>query len=88
MKGEKKLKDLITIVVHDPADRHADGRWEGTIVQKKVPVREIRWKGLNDQNSSYLRVTMTQDTRKYLRGTSQNIGNCLMVQKKELGEIF
>ena len=41
-------KRMITMVVHDPDDRQADGRWEGTIVQKKVPVREIRWKGLND----------------------------------------
>ena len=30
---------------------------------------EIRWKGLTDKNSdnSYLRVTMMQETRKYLR---------------------
>ena len=39
-------------------------------------------------NNSYLRVTMKQDTGKYLRGVSQNTGNCLMVQKKELSEIF
>ena len=32
-------------IAHDPADRQADGRWEGTVIQKKVPVREIRWKG-------------------------------------------
>ena len=43
-----------TEMVHDPADRQADGRWEGTIIQKKVPVREIKWKGLTDKNSDKL----------------------------------
>ena len=41
-KGDKR-KDLITMVDHDLDDRQADGIWEGTIVQKKAPVREIRW---------------------------------------------
>ena len=55
MKREKKeTKDLITTVDHDPEDRQADGRWEGTIVQMKVFVREIRWKGLTDKNSDKL----------------------------------
>ena len=36
---------------HVPENRQADGRWKGTIVQKKVPVREIRWAGLTDKNS-------------------------------------
>ena len=35
------------MVDHDPEDRQADGRWEGTVIQKKAPVREIRWKGLS-----------------------------------------
>ena len=42
---------IITMVDHDPEDRQADGRWEGTIIQKKVPVREIKWKGLYDKNN-------------------------------------
>ena len=42
------------MVDHDPADRQADGRWEGTIAQKRVPVREIRWEGLYDKNSDKL----------------------------------
>ena len=74
MKREKK-KDLIATVTHDLADREADGDWWGTIVQKKAPVSEIRWKGLYERNSdklyapkhSYLRVTMMQEIRKYLR---------------------
>ena len=52
-KGEE-TKDWITTVTHDPADRQADGRWKGTIVQKKAPVREIRWAGLYDKNSDKL----------------------------------
>ena len=36
---------------HDDDDRQLDGRWEGTITQKKAPVREIRWIGLYDKNS-------------------------------------
>ena len=52
-KGEE-TKDLITTVVHDDEDRQADGRWEGTIVQMKAPVREIKWKGLYDKNSDKL----------------------------------
>ena len=51
-KGEER-KDLIT-VRHDPVDRQADGRWKGTIIQKKAPVREIRWAGLYDKNSDKL----------------------------------
>ena len=90
------IKEWITIVVHDPADIQADGRWEGTIVQMRLPVRDRRWAGLYDKNSdkcmhlnsSYLRVTMMQNTRKHLRGVSQNTGNCWMVQKKEISEIF
>ena len=49
-KGEE-TKDLITRIEHDPADRQADGRWKGTIVQMKVPVKEIKWEGLTDKNS-------------------------------------
>ena len=49
-KGEER-KEWITTVTHDPADRQADGRWKGTIVQKKAPVREIKWTGLYDKNS-------------------------------------
>ena len=41
-------------MTHDPADRQVDGRWEGTIVQMKVPVSEIRWAGLTDKNSDKL----------------------------------
>ena len=41
-------------MVHVPENRQADGRWEGTIVQKKAPVSEIRWKGLTDKNSDKL----------------------------------
>ena len=52
-KGDKR-KDLITTVDHDPADRQADGIWKGTIIQKKAPVREIRWAGLYDKNSDKL----------------------------------
>ena len=47
-------KDWITTVTHDPEDRQADGRWKGTIIQKKVPVREIKWEGLYDKNSDKL----------------------------------
>ena len=73
---EQERKEWITAVVHVPENRQPDGRWEGTILQKKAPVREIRWAGLYDKNSDkmyaskqlYLRVTMMQDTRKYLRG--------------------
>ena len=39
---------------HDPDDRQADGRWEGTVIQMRMPVREIRWKGLTDRNSDKL----------------------------------
>ena len=38
-------------MVHDPADRQAEGRWRGTIVYVRKPVRDIRWKGLYDKNS-------------------------------------
>ena len=52
--NREKTRKWITTVTHDPADRQADGRWEGTIIQKKAPVREIRWKGLTDKNSDKL----------------------------------
>ena len=52
-KGEER-KDWITTVEHDPADRQPDGRWEGTIIQKKAPVSKIRWAGLYDKNSDKL----------------------------------
>ena len=42
------------MVDHDEDDRQAVGRWEGTIVQMKVPVIEIRWNGLTDKNSDKL----------------------------------
>ena len=54
---EKGDENWITTVIHDPADRQADGRWEGTIVQMKVPAREIRWPGLYDMNSDKLYVS-------------------------------
>ena len=54
-KGDK-TRELITTVTHDTADRQADGRWEGTIIQMKVSVREIRWAGLYDKNSDKLYV--------------------------------
>ena len=41
-------------MVHVPENIQADGRWKGTIAQKKVPVREIRWKGLTYKNSDKL----------------------------------
>ena len=61
---------------HNPADRQADGRWEGTIIQMKVPVREIKWEGLTDKNSDklyapkqlLLQSDYVKETRKYLRG--------------------
>ena len=95
-KQREETKDWITMVDHDPEDRQADGRWEGAIVQEKRPVREIRWAGLYDKNSDKLyahkqllpQSDYNADTRKYLRGVSQNTGNCLMEQKKELSEIF
>ena len=84
MKKGEETRELITTVIHDPADRLPDGRWEGTIVQMRVPVREIRWAGLYDKNSDKLYAQgqlipqSDYDTghRKYLRGVSQNIGNC------------
>ena len=39
---------------HDSEDRQADERWEGTITQKKAPVREIKLAGLYDKNSDKL----------------------------------
>ena len=91
---EEERKDWKTTVVHDPADRQADRRWEGTIVQEKTPVREIRWQDFMTRivtscmhlNNSYLRVAMKLETGKYLRGECQNIGNYLMVKKKVLNE--
>ena len=41
---------MITTVTHDPEDKQADGRWEGTIVQEKKPISKIRWVGLYDKN--------------------------------------
>ena len=52
-KGEE-TREWITAVVHDPVDRQTDGRWDETITQEKVPVREIRWAGLYDKNSNKL----------------------------------
>ena len=52
-KGDE-TKEWVTTVTHDSIDRQADGRWEGTIIQKKAPVREIRWTGLYDKNSDKL----------------------------------
>ena len=91
--GERK--DWIALVTHDPADRQADRRWEGTIIQKKAPVRDIRWKGLYDKNSDKLyapKQLLPQSDyeaghRKYLRGASQNTGNCWVGRKKEISEI-
>ena len=54
MNREKKQKDWITIMRHNPVDRQADGRLEGTVIQMKVPVREIRWAGLYNKNSDRL----------------------------------
>ena len=59
---------------------------------EKRSVREIRWAGLYDKNSDKLYAPKqllpqsdydVKDTGKYLRGMSQNTGNCLMEQKKE-----
>ena len=44
-KGQER-KEWITRVVHDVTDRLLDGRWKGTIVQEKRPVKKIRWKRL------------------------------------------
>ena len=44
-------------MIHNPEDKQADGRWKGTIIQKKVPVREIRWVGFYDKNGDKLYVT-------------------------------
>ena len=41
-------------MTHDPEDRLPDGRWKGTIVQEKRPVRDIKWKGLYDKNNDKL----------------------------------
>ena len=49
-KGEER-KEWITKVTHDSVDRLPDGRWKGTIIQRKTPVRKIRWVGLYDKNS-------------------------------------
>ena len=40
--GYETTKDWITTVTYDPENRQADGRWKGTIIQEKAPVREIR----------------------------------------------
>ena len=34
-----------------PENRQLDGRWKGTIVFAKKPMKDIRWKGLYDKNS-------------------------------------
>ena len=49
-----KQKVWNAAVVHVPENRQADGRWEESIIQKRVPVREIKWKGLTDKNSDKL----------------------------------
>ena len=51
-KGDE-TREWITTVTHDPEDRQADGRWEESIIQKKAPVWEIRWKDY-DKNSDEL----------------------------------
>ena len=68
---------MITMVVHDPDDRQADGRWEGTIVQKKVPVREIKWAELYDRNSD------VQYSSRQLMQVIMN-GNIEQIKKTEL----
>ena len=35
-KGETETRYLITMVGYNPADRQAEGRWKGTITQKKA----------------------------------------------------
>ena len=51
----KETREWITTVEHDPADRQADGRWEGTVIQMRdTRQREIRWAGLTDKNSDKL----------------------------------
>ena len=55
-QGEE-TRDWITAVTHDPEDRQAEEIWEGTIIQEKRPVNEIRWKGLTDKNGDKLYVT-------------------------------
>ena len=83
------------MVDHDPADRQADGRWEGTIIQMRVPMREIKWKGLTDKNSDKLYAPKQllpqsdydmRDREIFERRISKY--RCFMVQKKELSEIF
>ena len=51
---------------------------EGTITQKKVPVREIKWEGLYDKNSDKLYAPKQE----IFESVSQNTGNCWMDQKK------
>ena len=40
MKKGNERRDWITTAIHDPADRLPDGRWKGTIVQKKTYKRD------------------------------------------------
>ena len=44
------------MVDHDDDDREADGRWKGTIVHVRKPMREIKWKGLTDKNSDKFKI--------------------------------
>ena len=63
-----EIKDLYTVVEHDPADRQADGRWMGTLAQEKVPVRYgIRWKRLYDKNSDKLYAPRQLIQKKHFR---------------------
>ena len=49
-KGEER-KVWNAGIAHPPENRQPDGRWKGSIVFVKKPVRDIRWKGLYDKNS-------------------------------------
>ena len=50
---DDERKYWIKTGIHDPADRQEMGDG-GNIIQKKAPVREIRWSGLYDKNSDKL----------------------------------
>ena len=71
-KGEER-KDWITTVEHDPADRQPDGRWEGTIVQMRVPVRLIRWEGFTDRNNGKLYATNSTYQKAITNGNTEQI---------------
>ena len=49
---ERKVQNAA--VVHVPENRQPDGRWKGTLVYVRKPMREIIWKGLTDKNSDKL----------------------------------